>query len=82
MVNDNQATAAETGMTRKPPFRADHVGSLIRSPKLIEAHTAYLQGKIPAGALHELEDAAISDAVCDAGAGRARPYHRWRAATQ
>jgi 5-methyltetrahydropteroyltriglutamate--homocysteine methyltransferase len=63
MVNDNQATAAETVMTRKPPFRADHVGSLIRSPKLIEAHTAYLQGKIPAGALHELEDAAISDAV-------------------
>ena len=50
-------------MTRKPPFRADHVGSLIRSPGLIEAHTAYLQGKMPPGELRELEDAAITDAI-------------------
>jgi len=63
MVTDNQATAAETVMTRKPPFRADHVGSLIRSPKLIEAHTAYLQGKMPISGLRELEDAAITDAI-------------------
>ena len=50
-------------MIRKPPFRADHVGSLIRSPTLIEAHTAYLQGKMPLRDLHELEDAAITDAI-------------------
>src|SRR6478672_7536784 len=63
IVSDHQATAAETVMTRKPPFRADHVGSLIRSPKLIEAHTAYLQGKMPISGLRELEDAAITDAI-------------------
>ena len=50
-------------MSRKPPFRADHVGSLIRSPKLIEAHTAYLQGKMPPSDLHELENAAVTEAI-------------------
>ncbi len=50
-------------MSRKPPFRADHVGSLIRSPKLIEAHTAYLQGKMPPSELHELENAAVTAAI-------------------
>jgi 5-methyltetrahydropteroyltriglutamate--homocysteine methyltransferase len=50
-------------MTRTPPFRADHVGSLIRPPALIEAHTAHLQGKLPLGELRALEDAAIDEAI-------------------
>ncbi len=50
-------------MPAKPPFRADHVGSLLRSPELIDAHTANLQGRLPAEDLHALEDAAIADAI-------------------
>ena len=30
-----------------PPFRADHVGSLIRPPDLRDAHTQLNQGKLP-----------------------------------
>lgn len=46
-----------------PPFRADHVGSLVRPRKLLEARKAFAEGKLPARDLHALEDAAISDAV-------------------
>jgi 5-methyltetrahydropteroyltriglutamate--homocysteine methyltransferase len=50
-------------MTRTPPFRADHVGSLIRPPALIEGHTAHLQGKLPISELRALEDAAIDETI-------------------
>jgi 5-methyltetrahydropteroyltriglutamate--homocysteine methyltransferase len=50
-------------MTRTPPFRADHVGSLIRPPVLIEARTAHLQDKLPLSELRALEDAAIDEAI-------------------
>jgi 5-methyltetrahydropteroyltriglutamate--homocysteine methyltransferase len=46
-----------------PPFRADHVGSLIRPRHLIEAHTANLQGMLSDADLQALEDAAIEDAI-------------------
>jgi 5-methyltetrahydropteroyltriglutamate--homocysteine methyltransferase len=32
----------------KPPFRADHVGSLIRPQELRDARQAHLEGKLPA----------------------------------
>jgi 5-methyltetrahydropteroyltriglutamate--homocysteine methyltransferase len=48
---------------QKPPFRADHVGSLLRPQKLIAAHEAAAQGRLPAVELRALEDAAIRDAV-------------------
>jgi len=47
----------------RPPFRADHVGSLIRPAKLRDAHAANLQGKLAPAALREIEDAAIKDAI-------------------
>jgi 5-methyltetrahydropteroyltriglutamate--homocysteine methyltransferase len=47
----------------KPPFHADHVGSLIRTAELRDAHTANLQGKLGAAELRVLEDAAIEDAI-------------------
>jgi 5-methyltetrahydropteroyltriglutamate--homocysteine methyltransferase len=52
-------------MTRRatPPFRADHVGSLLRPPRLIEARADHASGKIDAAALAAVEDAAIADAV-------------------
>jgi 5-methyltetrahydropteroyltriglutamate--homocysteine methyltransferase len=46
-----------------PPFRADHVGSLLRPPALKEARHAFSAGQIDAGALRSVEDAAIANAV-------------------
>jgi 5-methyltetrahydropteroyltriglutamate--homocysteine methyltransferase len=52
-------------MTKRtsPPFRADHVGSLLRPPNLLEARRAFADGSIDADALREIEDDAIRDAV-------------------
>jgi 5-methyltetrahydropteroyltriglutamate--homocysteine methyltransferase len=47
----------------KPPFRADHVGSLLRPAELHEARTAFGEGRIDAAALRAAEDAAVRDAV-------------------
>jgi 5-methyltetrahydropteroyltriglutamate--homocysteine methyltransferase len=46
-----------------PPFRADHVGSLLRPPELLEARAAKAEGRISAAELTAVEDAAIRDAV-------------------
>jgi 5-methyltetrahydropteroyltriglutamate--homocysteine methyltransferase len=50
-------------MTHRPPFRADHVGSLLRPPALIEARAQFRDGAIDAGALRAVEDEAIRGAV-------------------
>jgi 5-methyltetrahydropteroyltriglutamate--homocysteine methyltransferase len=52
-------------MTKRtsPPFRADHVGSLLRPPKLLQARQAFAAGAIDAEALREVEDDAIREAV-------------------
>ena len=47
----------------RPPFRADHVGSLLRSPELVAAHAAALAGGYDADALRALEDRAIRDVI-------------------
>ena len=46
-----------------PPFRADHVGSLLRPPELHAARDDFAAGRIDADALRAVEDAAINDAV-------------------
>ncbi|MFW3170793.1 5-methyltetrahydropteroyltriglutamate--homocysteine S-methyltransferase [Geodermatophilus sp. CPCC 206100] len=46
-----------------PPFRADHVGSLLRPPRLLEARARLAAGEIDATELRGIEDAAIADAV-------------------
>jgi len=50
-------------MTAKPPFRADHVGSLLRPEALHEARARAARGELPAEELRRVEDAAIRDAV-------------------
>ena len=45
------------------PFRADHVGSLLRPASLLAARTAYQQGQIALEALRRAEDDAICSAV-------------------
>jgi 5-methyltetrahydropteroyltriglutamate--homocysteine methyltransferase len=46
-----------------PPFRADHVGSLLRPPELLKARQDYAEGKIDAEALEAMEDRAIRQVV-------------------
>lgn len=46
-----------------PPFRADVVGSLLRPHALLEAREKHKRGEITAGALRQLENDAIRDAV-------------------
>jgi 5-methyltetrahydropteroyltriglutamate--homocysteine methyltransferase len=47
----------------KPPFRADHVGSLLRPPELKQAREEFKGGRIPREKLQEAEDRAIRKAV-------------------
>jgi 5-methyltetrahydropteroyltriglutamate--homocysteine methyltransferase len=46
-----------------PPFRADHVGSLLRPPHLLQARADRAAGTITAERLREIEDDAIRDVV-------------------
>jgi len=50
-------------MNAKPPFRADHVGSLLRPQELIEARHKLRSGEMSESALHEIEDRAIREVV-------------------
>ncbi|HZB89816.1 MAG TPA: hypothetical protein VE397_00145, partial [Stellaceae bacterium] len=47
----------------KPPFRADHVGSLLRPKPLLEARDTLREGRLAAEELRRREDAAIAEAV-------------------
>src|SRR5882762_4171556 len=46
-----------------PPFRADHVGSLLRPAGLLAAREDFAAGRIPAEQLRATEDAAIAGVV-------------------
>jgi 5-methyltetrahydropteroyltriglutamate--homocysteine methyltransferase len=46
-----------------PPFRADHVGSLLRPPELLQAREDFKAGSIDAAELKGIEDEAIRDVV-------------------
>lgn len=49
--------------TEKAPFRADHVGSLLRPPAVTEARAQYAAGRISREQLAAVEDEAIRDVV-------------------
>jgi 5-methyltetrahydropteroyltriglutamate--homocysteine methyltransferase len=46
-----------------PPFRADHVGSLLRPPELMRAREELAAGRISPEEVHAVEDEAIRSAV-------------------
>ncbi len=46
-----------------PPFRADHVGSLLRPQNLLDARAKHAAGEIDADELRGIEDEAIRDVV-------------------
>jgi len=63
------ATMADTPIsthaatTSRPPFRADHVGSLLRPQSLLAARQDHARGTITGERLRQIEDEAIRDAV-------------------
>jgi 5-methyltetrahydropteroyltriglutamate--homocysteine methyltransferase len=46
-----------------PPFRADHVGSLLRPKELLAARREHAEGSLPYEALRKIEDRHIRDVV-------------------
>ena len=56
-------THAGTVTSDKPPFRAEHIGSLLRPAALLEKRGRFARGEIPHADLTATEDAAISDAL-------------------
>jgi 5-methyltetrahydropteroyltriglutamate--homocysteine methyltransferase len=46
-----------------PPFRAEHVGSLLRPPELLQARERARRNAISPGQLREIEDRSIRDVV-------------------
>jgi 5-methyltetrahydropteroyltriglutamate--homocysteine methyltransferase len=63
MAEVQTESAVAGGRRTTPPFRADHVGSLLRPPELLKAREELQSGKITAEQLREAEDAAIRDVV-------------------
>ena len=45
----------------RPPFRADHVGSLLRPPEPLRAREQHQKGTLSAESLREIEDRSIRD---------------------
>ncbi len=58
-----QDPATSPAPAGRPPFRADHVGSLLRPPRLLAARADFAAGRISAEDLRDTEDAAIADVV-------------------
>jgi methionine synthase II (cobalamin-independent) len=50
-------------MRSAPPFRAEHIGSLIRPPELLQAREQHAAGALDRTALRAIEDEAIRDVV-------------------
>jgi 5-methyltetrahydropteroyltriglutamate--homocysteine methyltransferase len=47
----------------QPPFRADHVGSLLRPPQLLQARESAKRNELSARQLREIEDRSIREVV-------------------
>lgn len=63
-MTENQHATSATGTTgARPPFRADHVGSLLRPRDLLQARDDFAAGRIDAAELRRLEDEAIREVV-------------------
>lgn len=53
----------ESRTRTEPPFRADHVGSLLRPPELLAARSEHAAGRLDDAGLRAAEDAAVTDVV-------------------
>src|SRR5260370_5526161 len=63
----HQSPQADSAATEwpptRPPFRADHVGSLLRPSELLRARDDFAAGRLGADQLREIEDGAIREMV-------------------
>src|ERR1700742_373746 len=59
----SNATKDRVGPRSLPPFRADHVGSLLRPRELVEARAARKAGALSAEGLKAVEDRCIEAAI-------------------
>lgn len=50
-------------MSQKPPFRAEHIGSLLRPKDLTQAFRRHNAGELDDAAFHAIQDQAIRDVV-------------------
>jgi 5-methyltetrahydropteroyltriglutamate--homocysteine methyltransferase len=62
-MHEEVTSAPAGGVRTKPPFRADHVGSLLRPPELLAARESLAEGRIDADELRRIEDEAIREIV-------------------
>src|SRR5919198_787455 len=62
-MQEETATPTALGRRTKPPFRADHVGSLLRPPQLLQAREDNKARRIDAEELRAIEDEAIREIV-------------------
>ena len=62
MTNQSPSKTVDAGL-RRPPFRADHVGSFLRPPELLAARERFRLGEIDRAALRAVEDQAIRGVV-------------------
>ncbi|HEY3728490.1 MAG TPA: 5-methyltetrahydropteroyltriglutamate--homocysteine S-methyltransferase [Solirubrobacteraceae bacterium] len=60
---DPQTATTGAGRRTQPPFRADHVGSLLRPRRLLNAREDHSAGSLSDADLRAVEDEAIRDAV-------------------
>jgi methionine synthase II (cobalamin-independent) len=73
MTEQTEPTETPTdsaGRRSEPPFRADHVGSLLRPRDLLDARARHAAGEIDTDALREVEDRSVAEVVAlqrDAG---------------
>ncbi len=63
MTESQTVNEITSGRRSRPPFRADHVGSLLRPKELLQAREDCAAGKISREELRALEDDAIRDVV-------------------
>ena len=63
ICTDSKAGSAAAKPSARPPYRADHVGSLLRPKELSAARMAAKRGELTAAQLHSIEDEAIRDVV-------------------
>lgn len=52
-----------TSTRNKPPFRAEHIGSLLRPAELLEQRRRFTRGEISQNELTSAENAAVTDAI-------------------
>ena len=63
MSSSTTQSAVRPAARSRPPFRADHVGSLLRPPELQQARAAWKAGTLAPDALRAVEDRCIAAAI-------------------